>query len=243
MANEGRTGSWSGYRRRILIVPRPGLIDVEMEDDCHHFGVAIRHDGERITQVETRALRVPWTTCPAAGLYLEQRMQGVTLNKAARVDDQRQHCTHMYDLFVLGAAHAHDEARTRYEVRVSDPVDAVRLAELDRDGVTILRWRVGNGADAAEIPGGDVGALSQWTRALPGALQEAGRMMRRGVLVSGGRYFHPPVSQVAADIVPIMGAACFTYQPQRAHDAQRVDDTLRDFSEEPEKMLDGEWDD
>lgn len=236
-------GAWSGYRRRVRIVPEPSRVDVEMEDDCHHFGVTVFHDATTIERVETREPRHPWTTCVLAGTYLRDRMAGVTLAHAADVENQRQHCTHLYDLFVMAAAHAHDEAETFYDIRVDDPVGGVKLAELDRDGATLLRWRMGDDTARDGVPGGNFRALETWSRTLPLDLAEAARMLRRGVMVSGGRSLDFPAGQTAGALLPQMSGACFTFQPERAGSAVRMPGSLRDYAQHPEKMLNGESDD
>lgn len=234
--------AFTGYRRRIRIEPAPGRIDVEMEDDCHHFGVTLIHDGETIERVDTREPRHPWTTCPLAGSHLRERMAGVKLAEAADVESQRQHCTHMYDLFVLGARHALDAASTFYDIRVEDPVAGVQLAELDRDAETLLRWRANDPSGQGGIPGGSFRAMEDWSRTLPDAMQEPARMLRRGMLVSGGRNIDFPVGRSAAALLPMLSGVCFTFQPETAPNALRVAGTLRDFSHHPERMLTGESD-
>jgi hypothetical protein len=231
-------GAFTGYRRRIRITPRPDFCAVEMEDDCHHFGVTIGHDHTLITSIQTSSPRYPWTTCPAAGEHLISRMRGVALAAAADVDDQRQHCTHVYDLFVLAAHHAHDKQPMQYDIRVTDPVDGMMLAELDRNGETILRWRVGDPSQRDRIPGGDFKALSAWSKTPPSELQEAARMLRRGVLVSGGRHFDLAAGTLASAFNP--QAVCYTFQPQRAVNAIRMSNSLRDFSVNPDSLLSGE---
>lgn len=232
---EGAGGDgWTGYRRSIRIVPVPGCVDVEMEDDFHHFGVTVFHDGLTVAAVETREPRHPWTMCLLAGAYLRERMAGVALADAARVENQRQHCTHLYDLFVLGAAHSHDPAPTRYDIRVADVVAGVQLAELDRNGATVLRWRVGDGSAPDGIAGGNFAALEAWSRTLPDHLHEAARMLRRAVKVGRARGFTMPEN---AGMLPHMSGACFSFQPERAALALRMPDTIRDFSHDPDAML------
>jgi hypothetical protein len=206
-----------------------------MEDDCHYFGVTIVHDGNLITDLQTSATRFPWTTCPAAGDHLISRMRGVPLIKAADVEDQRQHCTHVYDLFVLAARHALESKPMQYDIRVTDPVDDVMLAELDRNGETLLRWRVGDASGRDGIPGGDSQALSAWSKTLAPELQEAARMLRRGILVSNGRRFDLPAGTPASTFHP--QAVCYSFQPERAVNALRTVNSFRDFSADPDRLL------
>ena len=234
--------AFTGYRRRVRILPHPGRVEVDMEDDAHRFGVSLDHDGTTITAVETRAPRFPWTTCPGAGVFLGERMTGVALADAARTDNQRDHCTHVYDLFVIAARHALDTEPLTYDIRVSDPSETGRLAEIDRDGETVLRWTFDDQTDVSQALRGDRRAFDAWTRKLPHPLQEAGLLLRRGVMVSGTRFFDFPVGSAAAGVRHMIGA-CFTYQAERAETALRVADTIRDFSNNPEKMLSGDDDD
>lgn len=235
--------AFTGYRRRIRVVPAPGRIDVDMEDDAHCFGVSLVHDGVHIAAVETRAPRFPWTTCPGAGVFLVERMTGAALADAARIDNQRDHCTHLYDLFVVAARHAHDAAAFTYDVRVSDPRDGVIVAEIDRDGETVLRWQFDDvKANAQGVPMPDRRAFDAWTRAQPEELLEAGLMLRRGTLVSATRFFDFPVGAPASRMTHMIGS-CFTFSSARAAEALREPDTTRDFSREPGKMLNGERDD
>lgn len=235
--------AFTGYRRRVRIVPGGGRVDVDMEDDAHRFGVSLIHDGVTITAVETRAPRYPWSTCPGAATFLAQRMTGVALARAAKVENQRDHCTHLYDLFVVAARHALDMAPLTYDVRVSDPKDGTYTAELDCDGETILSWWF---EDVREnelgVPMGDRRAFDAWTRTLPVGLAEAGMILRRGVMVSGTRFFDFPVGAAAAGMTQMIGS-CFTYAPGRADHALREADTIRDFSNNPEELLSGARDD
>ncbi|PJI89547.1 hypothetical protein DAH55_18475 [Sphingomonas koreensis] len=235
--------AFTGYRRRVRVVPGDGRIEVDMEDDAHCFGVSLIHDGARIEAVETRAPRYPWSTCPAAGGFLAQRMAGVALADAALVENQRDHCTHLYDLFVVAARHALDPAPFTYDIRVSDPVEGVIVAEIDRDGETLLHWQFDDVREnAVGVPTGDRRAFDAWTRAQPENLIEGGLMLRRGVMVSGTRFFDFPVGAAASAMSQMIGS-CFTYAPERAGQALREPDTIRDFSNHPEKMLSGERDD
>src|SRR5206468_2244694 len=121
-----------GMRRVQMIDPRPGCVTAEVEDDYHRFFVELRHDGERITGVSTDAKRFPWTTCPAAGEHLAQRITGVALRDVEGREAPLSHCTHMLDLAIMAAAHAHATQPTLYEMLVDDPHDGARQAILRR---------------------------------------------------------------------------------------------------------------
>lgn len=234
MAAGDNDGAWAGYRRLIRIVPHAGRIDVDMEDDAHCFGVTVFHDGTMIDRVETREPRHPWTICPMAGAFLRERMQGVSLVQAPHIEDQRQHCTHVYDLFVLAVRHVADTHETTYAIRVRDKdADGRKLGEIDRDGVPLLAFPEAQ----------DMRALAAWSAGLPEDMQEPARMLRRGALVGQSRGMSFDAGGTAEGLMAIMAGACFTFQSERAGQAIRIADTVRDFSEEPEKMLSGEQDD
>lgn len=225
---------WEGYRRLIRIVPRLWRIDVDMEDDAHCFGVTVFHDGVRIARVETREARHPWTTCPMAAAFLRERMQGVLLAEASHIEDQRQHCTHVYDLFVLAVRHATDLEDTIYTIRVRDKdLDGRKLAEIECNGALVLTSRDGQ----------DMRGLAAWSFKLPEAMQEAARMLRRGAMVAQSRGMTFPDAGTAAALMGTMSGACFTFQPERAALAERIPGSVRDFSSSTEKMLSGEQDD
>ena len=49
--------AFTGYRRRVRVVPGDGRREGDMEDDAHCFGVSLIHDGGRFEAEETRAPR------------------------------------------------------------------------------------------------------------------------------------------------------------------------------------------
>lgn len=231
--------SFRGYRRRVRIDPRPGCVSAWLEDDFHHFGVDLPHDGQTVLDLITHAPRYPWTTCPAAGAYLETRLRGVALAKVAEVEDQRQHCTHLYDLAMAAARHALHEKPVVYDISVAELETGGALAELRVDGAPSLRWRLGVEGKQDGVVGGDLGgdlaALNRWTGALPPEMAEAGLMFRRGVTISGGRRLDLEHYKTASEVGPT--GVCYTFQPERAAVSARVLGAIRDFSEHPDDLL------
>ena len=204
-------------RRRILVDPRPGVVRGDLEDDFHHFIVWIHHDGERITHVETGAPRFPWTTCPAAGPFMGERLVGTRLDEAATFDAQLSHCTHLFDLAVITAAHARDTTPTLFSMIVFDPVDGRSRAEMRRNGVLELAWNLAGQTILPPGPaaGRDLRQQRRWIAELPPALREAAQLIRRTVFISGGRRFDTMAMRSAAD-VPGQSGACYTFHPDRA---------------------------
>jgi hypothetical protein len=219
-----------GLRRAQLIEPEAGLVRAEVEDDYHRFVVFLAHDGSRITEVRTESPRPPWTTCPAAGDHLRDRLVGVPLNEVATQDDPLSHCTHMLDLAIFAAAHALDQRPTAYTMLVGDAVDGVKTAILQRDGGEILRWHVNNSAllEPGMMAGRDLRTLKHWIGELDPVLHEPVRVLRRAVFIAQGRGFnHAKVTTAAAAMNG--RTACYTFSAEHAENAWRYLDSIRDF--------------
>jgi hypothetical protein len=229
------TEPFRGYRRRVRIDPQPLRATAWLEDDFHHFGVELIHDGEVVTEVVAHAPRFPWSTCPAAGAYLQARFHGAPLASFGEGEDQRSHCTHFYDLALAAARHALDDGPLVYDISVDEADPAGPLAELSINGDPTLQWRMGAAGERDGVPGGDMAAFAQWTRALPPALAEAGMMFRRAAPISGGRRINLEAYRTADEVG--QKGVCYTFQPERAASSARVIGAIRDFSEHPEEML------
>ena len=137
------------YRRCIVLEADGDTVRGELADDFHHFGVSLRHDGERALEVVGEDVRVPWTTCPGA-LEPLRRMEGAPLSRAVRDllrhTSAREQCTHLHDLACLAVAHAAraaagGAAMRRYDAEVPDRVGDETHSVLRRDGAVLLRLR------------------------------------------------------------------------------------------------------
>src|SRR3546814_4674641 len=62
----------AGLHRIIRLHAIDGEVRGALEADFHHFRVLIRHDGDRVTNVEATALRQPFSLCGAAGGRLDE---------------------------------------------------------------------------------------------------------------------------------------------------------------------------
>lgn len=216
-----------GFRRRFRIAPAAGAVSAAVEDDFHCMTVTLRHDGERIAGVEAQTIRAPWTTCPGAERVLEETFAGTPLAEAARRGLKQANCTHLYDLAVLAAGHAGDEAETRYEVLVGDPVDGSGIAEIRCNGVPVLRWTIAglDLAGPAELAGRNLMQLRDWIDALDPAMREAAKILQWACLIAHGRQI-PLAHQSDATRMP---PNCYTFQPAMARQAVRVGEIV-DFS-------------
>lgn len=216
-----------GYRRRIRIVPELGAVLALLEDDIHSMAVRLRHERGRVTAVEPLLDRMPWTTCPGAGAVLISTFTGLLLEDVSARLARKANCTHLHDLAVLAAAHAHDAGETRFDIAVSDPVDGQRELTLQRGGVALLHWLEQDGilVAPAELAGRALPMLRDVIAAMPADVAEAARLLQWAGLVAHGRTIPLDQQSDAARIPP----NCYTFQPERAAVARRVGRVI-DFS-------------
>mgnify|MGYP003700909517 FL=1 len=133
-------------RRRIRIVAGSGEVRGTLEDDFHHFRVALRHDGKFIVDTACEPIRYPFSLCPAAGEQL-QVLVGQPLDASVltltNYTDRLQQCTHQLDLACLTAATAFQEKSWKtYDIWVDDPEDGdPRPAVLWMNGKKVLDWQ------------------------------------------------------------------------------------------------------
>lgn len=226
--------SLPGFRRRFRVTPAPGQVCSEVEDDYHCMRVTIHHDGGVATSIEPLMIRAPWTTCPGAVEQLRQTFTGAALEAFTARGDKPSNCTHLYDLALLAAAHAGDDAALVYDILVSDPVDGQRRAELRRDGEPVLGWSEAGLCitEPAELAGLTLDKMRPWIDSLDPPRQEQARLLRWGNFLANGRSI-PLEKQSDASRMP---ANCYTFQPQRAVVARRVGE-IRDFSREAAQPL------
>jgi len=233
------------YRRLIDLRSREGSVEAWLEDDFHHLGLVLHHDGERVVSIEGEALRIPWTTCPGAVGALGQ-LAGLRLTRSHRDvaahADPRLQCTHLFDLACTAiAAGAAGVERRRYTLCVPDrgaKGGPVRVS-VERDGAPILVWTLDGMAIASPDPfAGRAlvgGGFADWCdRTLEPDVAEAAQLLRRAVLIAMGRAFHMDAVARASDIP---GGTCHTYREGVMEQGLRIVGTTRDFSERPGALL------
>jgi hypothetical protein len=218
-----------GFRRRIRIVPGPGRVSSDLEDDYHCMGIVLHHANGIATRVEAKMHRVPWTTCPGAPAVVERTFTGAPLDRFVRQGGKLSNCTHLYDLALLAAAHAATPAPIQYDILVSDPVDDVVRAELLRDGVTLQNWTLRQGMfqTPASVAGLRLDQISPWIAAMDRAGQEAARLLRWGAILAHGRAM---AFEKRSDKSRLPLGQCYTFQPENAGQASYITGTVRDFS-------------
>jgi len=224
-----------------------------LEDDFHHFGIEMRHDGEKVVAVDGQAARFPRDTCPGA-VGILQEVVGMPLDKRStalgQYTNMRWHCTHLYDLLGLAIAHAAaGREHRRYDAIVPDraPLDPAhsdsRFAgrtspELYRNGIIVMHWQVqGNQitgpADYAGISMGR--GFREWTETLDLDEAEAAHVLRRATLIALGRLID--LQDLPPEGVQGMVGVCHSFQPEVVRGSSRMLASTRDYSERPQDLL------
>lgn len=218
-----------GYRRRILIEPRPGQIAAELEDDYHRMVVTLTHRDGIVTEVSSEMKRSPWTLCPSAMDQLKKTFTGTPLVGFPKRGERAQNCTHLHDLALFGAAHANETTPVTYEILVTDPVEGIREAHLRRDGKPVFDWRLEGDLflAPAALEGRRLTEISDWIATLNSAGAEAARILRWASFVASGRARDMPAG-MSATAFP--GGACYNFQPERAPYSVRRPGADIDFS-------------
>ena len=224
-----------GFRRRFAVAVGEAWVRSAVEDDYHCMRVTIRHDGVRAVSIAGEVIRAPWTTCPNAGLQLQQTFEGVPLSEFAGRGEKTSNCTHLHDLALLAATHAFDAHALSYEILVSDPIDGLRQVEIRRNGRRALGWTEAGMriVEPAEMAGMTLDKLRPWIDTLSPEQQEAARLLRWANMIANGRQI-PMERQSDASRMP---SNCYTFQPGRKETAKRVG-LIRDFSRQIAQPLD-----
>ena len=239
------------YRRRLrMVITAPDTVEGGLEDDFHHFMVTLRHDGERVTSAEARAVRWPWTTCPDAAAPL-RAIEGMLLSpRCLSVGDHadpRLNCTHMFDLAGLAVAHAArggDVGTTRqYDVEIpyGPQASGQRVVRLARDGEPWLEWTLAQRGIASPPPYSEQswrGGFLRWAdRTLDVEDAEAAIVLRRACDIGMGRGMDLDAVDRADELEPLMAGVCYTMQPGPIRVSLRNKGTIRDFDAEPDALL------
>lgn len=242
---------YGNFRRRIrLVATRPDVVEGGLEDDMHYFIVRLRHDEERILDVDARSVRAPWATCPEAAMPL-RALIGMPLEPRCTAvgewTDATANCTHQFDLAGLAAAHAYravggGDLRRQYDAIVPFGVasDEEHTVTLERDGTEVLRWQIRRNEIVAPEPYCDVpftGGFMRWAyTTLASDEAEAAVVLRRACTIGRGRGMDLD-GYVRLTEIPQMRGVCYSAQPERAQVALRNRGVTRDFDTSPDSML------
>ena len=238
------------YRRQIdLDAPDAKTVVGWLEDESHHFGLTLVHDGTHIREVRMASPRYPWTTCAEAGRPLQALVGKPLVARASQVGtlvDMRLQCTHLFDLASLMVAHAHaGRGHRRYHGTV-EPLAAIRpdapdgwlRATLRRDGVVVLQWDLHD--DRIMAPAAHAGrtiyhGFRDWTETLDPEEAEQALVLRRVAFVSNGRKITIEHLGSAAELG--QAAVCHSFQPAQSGRATPMRDSRRRYDTTPGEML------
>jgi hypothetical protein len=224
---EGRQTSHEGEVRAVL------------EDDFHHFRVALRHRLGRVIEISAEAQRHPFTECPNAAAPLNA-LRGMQLDPIAsavtRHTDASLQCTHMFDLAGLAiAAAARGISHRRFDIEVPRHVDGRSHARLVRDDGLRLDWEVQDRTIVSPSPYAGVDmrqGMARWAlSSLAADEAEAALVLRRCALIALGR-----LRDIDKDLHARPSGRCFVQQPERAPQAIRIVGSTWDFTAHPERL-------
>jgi hypothetical protein len=238
------------FRRQIDLRRRDERAVVGwLEDEFHHFGITLVHDGERITDLRAAAPRHPWSTCPGAAEPLRSLVGRPLTPRCAApgsVVDMRLQCTHLFELASLAIAHAHARREHRRYHGTVEPLAGIepgapagRLrATLLCDGRQVLCWDVDGDTIVAPPPyaGHTIyHGFRPWTDTLEVEEAEHALVLRRVFFVSNGRRIRIEHLGSAAELG--QGPVCHSFQPAQREQAIPMPDSRRRFDSTPEAML------
>ncbi len=219
-----------GFWRRIKLHPGAGWIGGAIEDDMHHFRIRFDHADGVIVSARASAVRHPWTGCGGAPGHIVERLTGERLEDVAQRNPV-EHCTHMFDLAVLMAAHAHDDAPSRFDMQVADLADDRTTATLARNGEEELRLSLDGTVIAAPetYAGLDLRQVSKWKHDLDPVTAELMTILRRAVYVSGARRYkmRPGIEGPKSPLA--VHAPCYNYRSPVVETTRSLYE-VRDFS-------------
>ena len=236
------------FRRRIRLTQADSTVSAELEDNFHAFRLHLAHDGQRITAIDSEAIRYPVSFCPQARDALEAFV-GISLSDASdrrvlrEVVQSGLQCTHLHDLSWLSAAMAlRDDSQRVYDIEIPDAQDNRRQATLWRDGVEIFHWLLEDDAIVApdDIAGNSpFQGFGRWASgAYQGDTLEAAYVMQICLFVSLARRYDLVKMEGLPNItIKIKPGTCFTYQAERIGQGKRTAGMIRDFTDSAEQLL------
>lgn len=243
-----------GCARRAIDLRSDGdRVVAWLEDDFHHFGVELCHDGRHVLAVDGHAERFPRDSCPGA-IGILQEVVGTSLNERCTALGQhtnmRMHCTHLYDLLGLAIAHAASRRNhRRYDAMVPDrqncdcdpenmEVGGRTRPELYRDGALVMWWQLDGELVTGPSPyeGVSLGrGFREWTESLDLEAAEAAHVLRRATLIALGRHIN--LQEMPEEAIKWTEGVCHSFQPEVYRRSRLMGNSKRDFSDEPRGPL------
>ena len=223
-----------------------GLMLVDLEDNNHAFRIRLQHDGVVVTDVLSESVRHPFTTCPDASQPL-RRAIGLRLDADGLTQRQRlepgANCTHLFDMTILALAHAADVGLDRlYEITIDDERDGLIRSRIECNGETIHDWQVRD--QVVEAPDAYAGqpimrGFYAWaSQAFTGMPLEAAVALQRGFFVGQSRrYVSRPIELYPAISDGVPDGVCYSYNHGVVERALRINGSIRDHSDSPDRLL------
>jgi len=210
------------FRRRLCLVGEAGQVRAGLEDTNHAMRLVLRHDGARVTDIESHMTRVPVTTCAGAAVPLRAFI-GMPLApyplRPSAVGSPRANCTHLHHLALLAMAHALRAGTRQYDIEVPDEHPDPVWSVVRRDGEEIHRWQTFGG----KIVGPDAFAglpmlagFARWAaERFQGDELEAAFVVGNAYLVSFARRYDTEAwaGEQAVGHSHMVGK-CYGYQPE-----------------------------
>lgn len=233
------------FRRRLHWRATAGRVDVALEDSNHGFRLQLRHDGRRIVAVDAEPVRFPFTTCPEAVAHV-QRIAGLELKDVAAMRErlpQPDNCTHLIDMALLAAAHAHDVGQERfYDIAVADEREGVTHARIECDGHVVHDWAIRAHVieQPVELAGKPAmrGFYAWAAQTFSGMPLEAAQILQRGYFVAQARRWrYDPIEQHPASTDGMPVGACYSYNTGAVERALRIKGSVRDYTQGSERLL------
>lgn len=235
-------------RRRIRLTARQGVVEGRLADISHEMRCRVEHQDGLITRVAGETIRVPTSICPGAVAALHE-LVGVPITTDMATfyagGRARRHCTHLFHLAVLCAAHSgRDEAGRIYDIVVPDETDSPVEIMVSCNDVPVHQWTVRGGrivapADLAGRP--ILSGFAAWAgEAFDGDALEAANVLAQGYFIAQARRYDTEAAagkQLAADS-PMIGV-CFAYAPERFATGHFLGGTSRDFTNGVVETADG----
>lgn len=234
------------FRRRISLIRQFNEVSVDLEDCNHAFRLWIKHDGSTVVEVKALALRFPISTCPGATQGLN-RFSGAPMTAGQdvlrEIGQPRKQCTHLYDMFCLGVAHAQRTATRRiYDVAIPDFSHDQTIASVFCDDRPVHQWCISKDRIIGPAPLTAkplFHGFSTWAQQLfAGDSLEAASILRMGIFVARGRLYDiDAIAGTRIEPTRIPLGSCFSYQPERLVNATRMAGSTRDFTATPSLLL------
>ncbi len=220
-------------KRRIQLAASGAVATAELEDNFHHFRIAMTHGNGVIREVAGEAIRFPWGTC-GGSVDVLRSLAGKPLAPLATLSqpERYQHCTHLFDIVSLAVdlvLRGGGERVYRTDVRVRSDVGSVS-ATVRRDGDLVFDWRIENNTilGPARFEGVQIARLPHWGREHLSADElEAAIVLRRAIHIGPG--IVRDLDQF--EFISEMGypSTCYSMQPERAVIAHNMRDVRLAF--------------